>query len=85
MLALIFCANFPTSSGLESKARSVRSRHIRLAESVALDIAIEKQNLELAPASVRRKMVKLALMLVKKNLKERPIKIAEAIVGQVEK
>ena len=29
---------------LESKARRVRSRHVRLAESVALDIAIEKQN-----------------------------------------
>jgi len=52
---------------------------------VALDIAIEKQNLELAPADVRKKVVKLALMLVLQNLKERPLKIAESIVKQVEK
>jgi transcriptional regulator with XRE-family HTH domain len=70
---------------LESKARSVRSRHVRLAESVALDIAIEKQNLELAPANVRKKVVKLALMLVQQNLRERPLNIAESILGQVEK
>ena len=70
---------------LESKDRSVRPRHVRLAESVALDIAIEEQNLELAPANVRKKVVKLALMLVQQNLKERPLRIAESIVGQVEK
>jgi transcriptional regulator with XRE-family HTH domain len=70
---------------LESKARSVRFRHILLAESVALDIAIEKQNLELVPANVRKKVVKLALMLVLQNLKEKPLKIAESIVGPVEK
>jgi len=70
---------------LESKARSVRPRHVRLAESVALDIAIEKQDLELAPANVREKVVKLALMLVQQNLRERPLRIAESIVEQVEK
>jgi hypothetical protein len=52
---------------------------------VALDIAIERENLELAPANVRKKVVKLALMLVQQNLKERPLRIAESIVGQVEK
>lgn len=67
---------------LESKARSVRFRHILLAESVALDIAIEKENLELVPANVRKKLVKLALMLVQQNLKERPLRIAESILGQ---
>ena len=70
---------------LESKARSVRPRHVRLAESVALDIAIEQQDLELAPPNVRRKVVKLALMLVKQNLKERPLSIAESILGKDEK
>ena len=69
---------------LESKERIVRSRHIRLAESVALDIAIQKQNLELAPANVRKKAVQLALMLVQQNLKERPLRIAKSILGQVE-
>jgi transcriptional regulator with XRE-family HTH domain len=67
---------------LESKARSVRPRHVRLAESVALDIAIEKENLELAPNNVRKKMVKLALMLVQQNLKERPLGIAKSILGE---
>jgi transcriptional regulator with XRE-family HTH domain len=67
---------------LESTARRVRSRHIRLAESVALDIAIEKENLELAPANVRKKVVKLALMLVQQNLKKRPLAIAKSILGR---
>jgi transcriptional regulator with XRE-family HTH domain len=70
---------------LESKVRSVRPRHVRLAESVALDIAIEKQNLELAPAKVRKRVVELALMLIQQNLKDRPLRIAESILGQVEK
>ncbi len=70
---------------LELRERSVRPRHIRLAESVALDIAIEKQNLELAPANVRKKVVKLALMLIQQNLKQRPLRIAKSILGQVEK
>jgi transcriptional regulator with XRE-family HTH domain len=70
---------------LESKARSVRPRHVRLAESVALDIAIEKKNLELAPDNVRKKAVKLALMLVQQNLKERPFGIAKSILGQDKK
>jgi transcriptional regulator with XRE-family HTH domain len=67
---------------LESETRRVRPRHIRLAESVALDVALEKENLELAPANVRKKMVKLALMLVQQNLKERPLGIAKSILGQ---
>jgi transcriptional regulator with XRE-family HTH domain len=69
---------------LESEARRVRPRHVRLAESVALDIAIERQNLELAPDNVRKKMGKLALMLIQQNLKERPLRIAKSILGQDE-
>jgi transcriptional regulator with XRE-family HTH domain len=67
---------------LESKARNIRRRHVLLAESVALDIAIEKENLELAPNNVRKKMVKLALMLVQQNLMERPLGIAKSILGE---
>jgi tRNA(fMet)-specific endonuclease VapC len=70
---------------LESKARNIRRRHIVLAESVALDIAIEKENLELAPDTVRKKMIKLALMLVQQNLQERPLGIAKSILGQDQK
>ena len=67
---------------LESKDRAVRPRHVRLAKSVALDIAIEKENLDLAPADLREKVVKLALMLIQQNLKTRPLAIAKIIVGR---
>ena len=67
---------------LESETRRVRPRHIRLAESVALDVVLEQENLELAPDNVRKKLVKLALMLVKQNLEERPLGIAKSILGQ---
>jgi transcriptional regulator with XRE-family HTH domain len=70
---------------LESEARRVRPRHVRLAESVALDVAIEKENLDLAPENVRKKLIKFALMLVQQNLKERPLGIAKSILGQDEK
>lgn len=67
---------------LESADRRVRPRHIRLAESVALDLAIEKQNLELLPNDVREKVIKLAVMLVQENLQERPLRIARSILGR---
>ena len=67
---------------LESQDRRVRPRHIRLAESVALDVVIERQDLNLAPDSVRKKAVRLALMLVQQNLKERPLGIAKSILGK---
>jgi transcriptional regulator with XRE-family HTH domain len=67
---------------LESNARSVRPRHVRLAESVALDVAIEKENLKLAPDNVRKKILKLALMLVQESLTERPLGIAKSLLGQ---
>jgi transcriptional regulator with XRE-family HTH domain len=67
---------------LESEARRVRPRHVRLAESVALDIAIERNDLKFAPDNVRKKAVKLALMLVQQNLKERPLEIAKSILGK---
>ena len=70
---------------LESGDRGVRARHVRLAESVALDIVIEKQNLQLAPENVRKKVTLLALMLLEQNLKERPLEIAKSILGQGDK
>lgn len=66
---------------LEAGDRRVRARHIRLAESVALDIAIEQQNLELAPENVRKKVTLLALMLLQQNLKGRTLEIAKSILG----
>ena len=67
---------------LESEDRRVRPRHIRLAESVALDIAIERDDLRFAPDNVRKKAIRLALMLVRQNLKERPLEIAKNILGK---
>jgi transcriptional regulator with XRE-family HTH domain len=69
---------------LESEYRKVRPRHIRLAESVALDVAIEQEDLELAPYNVRKKVIRAALMLVQQNLEERSLGIAKTILGQDE-
>jgi transcriptional regulator with XRE-family HTH domain len=66
---------------LEKATRPVKPRHIRLAESVVLDVAIEKQNLSLLPGNVREKVLKLALMLVERNLNRRREEIAKCIVG----
>jgi DNA-binding XRE family transcriptional regulator len=49
-----------TYQELELNSDKVRRRHVRLAESVALDVAVEKNNPMLAPASIRKKALKLA-------------------------
>ena len=55
---------------LEGGDRQVRPRHIRLAESVALDVAVEKQDPELAPPRVREAIVKLARLIHRENLRK---------------
>jgi transcriptional regulator with XRE-family HTH domain len=67
---------------LEATTRSIRPRHVRLAESVALDIAIERQDLKVTPDNVRKKVAKLALILVQQNLEERSLGIAKYIIGK---
>lgn len=52
-----------TYQNLEMNSNNVRRRHVRLAESVALDVAVEKGNPMLAPASVRKKALKLASII----------------------
>jgi transcriptional regulator with XRE-family HTH domain len=69
---------------LESATRRIRPRHIRLAESVALDIAIERKNLDLVPDNVRRKVIRLAMIVVQQNLQEKTLSIAKSILGQNE-
>jgi transcriptional regulator with XRE-family HTH domain len=56
---------------LESKVRAVRSRHIRLAELVALDVAVENDYPELAPWDIRRKAIKLAIAVLMNNLRQK--------------
>ena len=53
---------------LKSKVRRVRTRHIRLAELVALEVAVEKDDPELAPQDIRRKAIKLAIAVLMNNL-----------------
>jgi DNA-binding XRE family transcriptional regulator len=67
---------------LELNPDKVRRRHIRLAESVALDRAIEKQDPKLAPANVRRKAIKLARLIVGKNLQQNALKLADILLDQ---
>jgi transcriptional regulator with XRE-family HTH domain len=65
---------------LEKTTRPVKPRHIRLAESVALDVAIEKQDLSLLPDNVRERVLRLALMVVRQSLRARSLQIARSIV-----
>jgi transcriptional regulator with XRE-family HTH domain len=67
---------------LESNTRKVRSRHVRLAESVALDVAIEKEDPELAPASVRNKAIKLARAILMQNFRQNARKLVDVIFDQ---
>jgi predicted nucleotide-binding protein/DNA-binding XRE family transcriptional regulator len=50
---------------LEADPNKIQSRHIRLAESVALDLAVERRDPMLIPASIRAKVLTLATGLGK--------------------
>ena len=64
---------------LES-TRRVGRRHIRLAESVGLDVAIEKEDAELAPEPVRDRAIKLAKMILTNNLRKKGSKLADILL-----
>jgi transcriptional regulator with XRE-family HTH domain len=49
---------------LESGRSTVRAIHIQAAERAALDIAVERMDPMLAPASVRRSALELARMIM---------------------
>jgi transcriptional regulator with XRE-family HTH domain len=67
---------------LEANIRKVLPRHIRLAESVALDVAIENEDPELAPAAVRKKAINLARLILKQNLRQKARKLVEIILDE---
>jgi transcriptional regulator with XRE-family HTH domain len=67
---------------LELNPDKIRSRHIRLAESVALDRAIEEGNPKLAPANVRRRVIKLVRLIIRKNLQQNALKLAEILLHE---
>ena len=52
---------------LESKTRTIRGRHIRLAELVALEVAVENDDPELAPKDIRRVAIKLQRFATRAN------------------
>jgi len=55
---------------LELNPGNVRKRHVRLAETVAQDVAIEQKDPELAPASVRKKAMELVRLILRDNARE---------------
>ena len=67
---------------LEANIRKVRNRHVRLAESVALDVAIETRCPELAPANVRNKAIKLARVILTQNFQAKARKLADIVLDQ---
>jgi transcriptional regulator with XRE-family HTH domain len=67
---------------LEAEPGKVRRRHIRLAESVALDVAIEKGDPELAPESVRKRAMDLARLMLTEKFRQKARKLAEIILDE---
>ena len=67
---------------LESNLRRIRSRHVRLAESVALDVAVEMKDPELAPASIRNKAIDLVRLILRENLRRKASKLAEMLLDK---
>lgn len=67
---------------LESDDQKIRRRHVRLAESVALDVAIEREDPELAPANVRNKAMKLARAILTQNFRQKARKLVDIIFEQ---
>jgi hypothetical protein len=65
---------------LELNPGKVRRRHVRLAESVALDVALEQKDPELAPASVRKKVMDLARLILRKNFRQKARKLADLLL-----
>jgi hypothetical protein len=67
---------------LELKPDKIKRRHVRLAESVALDIAIDRKNPELAPVNVRKKAIELTRLIIAKNLQQNALKLADILLDQ---
>src|ERR1700739_2598350 len=67
---------------LELNPGKIRRRHIRLAESVALDIAIEQKDPELAPSGVRKKAMDLARLIIRENIRQKARKLTAVILDE---
>jgi transcriptional regulator with XRE-family HTH domain len=67
---------------LELNPDKVRRRHVRLAESVALDVAIEQKDPELAPKSVRKKAMDLARLIIRENIRQKAGELAGIVLEE---
>ncbi len=67
---------------LEFGDRDLKSRHVRLAEAVALDVAIERKEWELAPLNVRHKVIKFARIMLLEKFREKTGKLVDAILNE---
>jgi len=67
---------------LELNPEKIRPRHIRLAESVALEIAIEQKDPELAPTSVRKKAMALARLIIRGNIRQKARELTALILDE---
>jgi len=67
---------------LELHPEKVRKRHVRLAQSVALDVAIERDDPELAPKPVRKNAVDLARLIIRENFRRKARKLAALILDE---
>jgi transcriptional regulator with XRE-family HTH domain len=65
---------------LETNLRRTRRRHVRLAELVALDVAVEKEDPDLAPASIRGKAIEFVRLILRENLQQKASKLAEMLL-----
>jgi transcriptional regulator with XRE-family HTH domain len=68
---------------LESGERRVGRRHIRLAESVALEVAIKNKDPDLVPKSLLRKAITLVTMITGNWLYQNGSELADLIVAQL--
>jgi transcriptional regulator with XRE-family HTH domain len=67
---------------LELNPKKIRRRHIRLAESVALEIAIQREDPELAPSSVRKKAMTLARLIIRENIRQKARQLTALILDE---
>ena len=70
---------------LEKDLRRVGRRHILLAESVALEVAIEKNDPDLVPESLLRKTMTLVTMITGNWLYQNGSELADVIVAQIKR
>ena len=60
----------------------LRFSHIRLADSVALEVAIEEEDAGLAPARIRKKALELVRVILKERLQHNAGKLVDILLDE---